>query len=133
MSSKEMKNINRRESARIEIKLRCHVTSPAIWVRSAMYTENISRSGVLVAWCGDGARVPVPAIGQIVTIEVELPANHGFGQKCIHCQGTVTRITGGDTDSPRIALRVNYMDFRSFHDKIRALEALKPIASSWMA
>jgi hypothetical protein len=133
MSSKEMKNINRRESARIEIKLRCHVTSPAIWVRSAMYTENISRSGVLVAWCGDGARVPVPAIGQIVTIEVELPANHGFGQKCIHCQGTVTRITGGDTDSPRIALRVNYMDFRSFHDKIRALEALEPIASSWMA
>ena len=37
-------------------------------------------------------RVPVPAIGQIVTVEIELPANHGFGQKCIHCQGTVTRV-----------------------------------------
>ena len=80
MTSKEMKNINRRESPRMEIKLQCHVTSPALWVRSSMYTENISRSGVLVAWSGDGARVPLPAVGQIVTVEIELPANHGFGQ-----------------------------------------------------
>ena len=43
-----MKNINRRESPRIEIKLRCHVTSPALWMRNPMYTENISRSGMLV-------------------------------------------------------------------------------------
>lgn len=133
MSPKEMKTINRRESPRIEIKLRCHVTSPALWVRSAMYTENISRSGLLVAWCGDGARPPLPANGQIVTVEIELPANHGFGQKCIHCQGTVARITDGETDTPRVALRVNYMDFRSFHDRIRALEALQPVANSWMA
>lgn len=130
-----MKNINRRESPRIEIKLRCHVTSPAIWMKTAMYTENISRSGVLIAWCGDGARIPVPAMGQIVTVEIELPANHGFGQKCIHCQGTVTRVVGeGEiVDGPRIALRVNYMDFRSFHDRLRAMEALTPVATSWMA
>lgn len=129
-----MKNINRRESPRIEIKLRCHVTSPAIWLKTAMYTENISRSGVLVAWCGDGARVPVPAVGQIVTVEIELPANHGFGQKCIHCQGTVVRVVlEGQPDGPRVALRVNYMDFRAFHDKLRVLEALQPVANSWMA
>jgi hypothetical protein len=133
MSLKEMKNINRRESPRIEIKLRCHVTSPALWVRSAMYTENLSRSGVLVAWCGDGMRIPVPAIGQIVTVDIELPAHHGFGQKCIHCQGAVARIVGGDTESPRVALCVNYMDFRAFHDRIRALEILQPVANSWMA
>ena len=100
-----------------------------------MHTENISRSGVLVAWRGDGVRVPVPAMGQIITVEIELPANHGFGKKCIHCQGTVTRIVGGavEADSPLVALRVNYMDFRSFHDQIRTLEALQPLASSWMA
>ena len=90
---KEMSNINRRESPRIEIKLRCHVTSPALWMRSAMFTENISRSGLLVEWRGEGSALPMPMIGQILTIEVELPANHGFGQKCIHCQGTVTRIS----------------------------------------
>ena len=128
-----MKNINRRESPRIDIKLRCHVTSPALWAQSAMYTENISRSGVLVAWRGAEASLPVPSIGQIITVEIELPANHGFGQKCIHCQGTVIRLVNSGEEFPRIALRVNYMDFRSFHDRIRAFEAMQPVASSWMA
>jgi hypothetical protein len=98
-----------------------------------MSTENISRSGLLVAWRSEGAQMPLPAIGQIVTVEVELPANHGFGQKCIHCQGSVTRISVAEPDNPRVALQVNYMDFRSFHDRIRALEALQPVANSWMA
>jgi len=128
-----MKNINRRESPRIEIKLRCHVTSPALWQRSAISTENISRSGVLLAWRAEGAALPVPTVGQIVTVEVELPANHGFGQKCIHCQGTVIRVSQSEPECPRVALQVNYMDFRSFHDRIRSLEALQPLANSWMA
>ena len=128
-----MKNINRRENPRIEIKLRCHVASPALWMRNAMNTENISRSGVLVAWCGDGARIPVPAIGQIVTVEIELPANHGFGQKCIHCQGTVARIVSDENESSRVALRVNFMEFRAFHDKLRTFEDSQPVANFWMA
>ena len=98
-----------------------------------MYTENISRSGVLIAWRGVGQELPTPSTGQIITVEIELPANHGFGQKCIHCQGTVIRMTRSSEDFPLIALRVNYMDFRSFHDRIRALEALRPVQNSWMA
>jgi hypothetical protein len=98
-----------------------------------MYTENISRSGILVAWQGEDAEaVPLPGVGQVVTVEIELPANHGFGQKCIHCQGTVTRTSNGDGGYPRVALQVNYMDFRSFQDRIRAMEALQPLAGSWM-
>jgi hypothetical protein len=127
-----MKTINRRESARIEIKLRCHVTSPAVWMNSSMCTENISRSGLMISWRGDTAPIPTPMVGQIITIEVELPVNHGFGQKCIHCQGTVTRVSH-ESDCPQVALRVNYMDFRSFHDRIRAMEAMQPVANSWMA
>ena len=98
-----------------------------------MHTENISRSGVLIAWRGVEATLPLPAIGQIITVEIELPANHGFGQKCIHCQGTVVRVVNSGEEFPHIALRVNYMDFRSFHDRIRAFEAMQPVASSWMA
>ena len=129
-----MKNINSRESPRIDIQLRCYVTSPALWMRSAMHTENISRTGILVAWRGeDGAAVPTPLVGQVVTVEIELPANHGFGQKCIHCQGTVTRTSCAEGGYPRVALQVSYMDFRSFHDQIRAMEALQPVESSWMA
>jgi hypothetical protein len=127
-----MKTFNRRQSPRIEIKLRCHITSPAFWAESEMYTENISRSGILVAWRGAEAAIQVPSIGQIVTVEIELPSNHGFGQKCIHCQGAVMRILS-DSEFPRVALSVNYMDFRSFHDRIRAFEAMQPVASTWMA
>jgi hypothetical protein len=130
-----MKTINRRESPRIEIKLRCHVTSPALWLKGGMHTENISRSGILIAWRGIDAALPLPAMGQIITVEIELPANHGFGQKCIHCQGLVMRVsaTSATSDCPRVALRVNYMDFRSFHDRIRAYEAMQPVANSWLA
>jgi len=102
-------------------------------MRSAMHTENISRSGLLVAWKGEDAPLPLPGVGQILTIEVELPANHGFGQKCIHCQGTVTRVAQDVEDSPHVAMRVNYMDFRSFHDRLRAAESSRPVATSWMA
>jgi hypothetical protein len=98
-----------------------------------MYTENISRSGLLIAWRGENAGLPVPSIGQIVTVEIELPANHGFGQKCIHCQGTVTRVSSAQRDFPSVAMRVNYMDFRSFHDRVRCMEAMRPVANSWMA
>jgi hypothetical protein len=129
-----MKNINSRESPRIDIQLRCYVTSPALWMRSAMHTENISRTGILVAWrAEDAAAVPVPVVGQVLTVEIELPANHGFGRKCIHCQGTVTRTSCAEGGYPRVALQVSYMDFRSFHDQIRAMEALQPVESSWMA
>ena len=98
-----------------------------------MYTENISRSGVFIAWRGVEAELPVPAVGQIVTVEIELPANHGFGQKCIHCQGRSCGSRTPRENFPRVALRVNYMDFRSFHDRIRAFEAMQPVANSWMA
>jgi len=97
-----------------------------------MFIENISRSGLLVAWKGEGPSLPMPVIGQILTIEVELPANHGFGQKCIHCQGTVTR-TYQDQENPRVAMRVNYMDFRAFHDRLRVMDAETPVVNSWMA
>ena len=126
-----MKTINRRESPRIDIKLRCHIASPAVWKQSAIYTENISRSGLLVAWRGTEATLAVPALGQIITVEIELPANHSFGQKCIHCQGTVARVNPSD-ESPTVALSVNYMHFRAFHDRIRA-DAMQPVATSWMA
>jgi PilZ domain len=126
-----MQNINRRESPRIDIKLRCHITSPALWAHGAMHTENISRSGILIAW--GISETSLPAVGQILTLEIELPVNHSFGQKCIHCQGVVSRVSRPDNDNPRVALQVNYMDFRSFHDELRSIERLRPAADSRMA
>ncbi len=128
-----MENINRRESPRMEIRLRCHVTSPAGWNRSSIFTQDISRNGVRIAWRSDGAVTPRPFPGQLITLEIELPANHGFGQKCIHCQGMVVRVSGTDEESTNVALRLNYMDFRSFNDRIRSFESLNPALNCWTA
>jgi len=128
-----MSQVNRRASHRVEIKLYCYVTSPAMWTRGAMHIENISRSGLLVVWRSDTGPLPTPAVGQILTVEVELPANHGFEPKCIHCQGAVARISIEDQDCPRVAVRLNYMDFRSFPNLAGLQPPVRVAASSWMA
>lgn len=128
-----MQTTNRRESPRIEIRLRCHITSPGVWAREEVHTENISRNGVLIVWRGGSGEEAAPALGQILTLEIELPAHHGFGPKCIHCQGTVTRVTRPAPESVIVALRVNYMDFRSFHNHLRSIQSMQPVASTWMA
>ena len=128
-----MKQINKRESPRLEIQLPCHVISPRIWAHCAMSTENISRSGILIAWHGRDVAHPLPSVGQLLTIDIELPEHHTFGQKCIHCQGTVLRIWLPENQYPRVALRINYIDFRPLHDDSRPLGAVAPIASSHLA
>jgi hypothetical protein len=127
-----MENINRRQNQRIEIKLRCHVSAPALWLPGAMYTENISRGGLLIAWLGESTPLPPPYLGQSITVDVELPASHGFGPRCIHCEGTVARIFEPG-DGPRVGLCVNYMDFRSLRDRMRAYETMRPAVNAWMA
>jgi len=134
-----MENMNRRHSQRIEIKLPCHVSAPALWIPGAIYTENISRGGMLIAWLGESPSWPLGP-GQSISIEVELPATHGFGARCIHCEGVVSRVTSSnDSELPgaapatRIALCINYMDFRSFHDRMRSIQSLQPAATAWMA
>jgi|SRR5579871_1050070 len=127
-----MKNINRRESLRIDIQLRCHISSPPVWSHCAMHTENISRNGLLIAWEDGDPSLRLPSTGQILTLDIELPAHHGFGPRCIHCQGTVTRIWQSEFDFPRIALQINYMDFRSLQDRLRSLDTIVPAANNWM-
>jgi len=128
-----MKHINKRDSPRLDIQLPCHVKFPGIWAQCAMNTENISRGGILIAWHGGDVVHPLPSIGQLLTIDIELPEHHGFGQKCIHCQGTVLRIWQPEQEHPRVALRINYIDFRPLHDGLRPLDAVRPAASSSMA
>lgn len=128
-----MRQVNRRESHRVEVKLRCYVISPPIWTRGAMYVENMSRNGLLLAWRSETGPVHPPAVGQFVTVEVELPSNHCFGPKCIHCQGTVARVSLEDRECPRVAVQLNHMDFRSFTDRAAAQLAPELTVISWTA
>ncbi len=126
-----MGHINRRETERMEVKLRCHLTSSLTWPRPVTgETENISRTGILLN-CQTPAEARSFAAGDLVTVEIELPANHGFGQKCIHCQGTVVRVDEKGTRTA-VALRVNYMQFREYIRGFSALRSTTPVAPQWM-
>src|SRR5690349_7784511 len=115
-----MKFINQRQNPRIDVRLRCRVSALGLCSGDQMWTENISRNGMLVIWRSALAG-ELPHVGQFVTVEVELPANHGFGRKCMHCQAQVVRVTTAGKDFPRVALSVNYMKFRAYHDNFSAL------------
>jgi hypothetical protein len=118
-----MKSINHRQSPRIDVRLKCQVSSPGLCHRRPMLTENISRSGLLVLWKSEENTV-LPQVGQLVTVDIELPAHSGFGRKCIHCQAEVVRVTVAGSEPPRVALSVNYMKFRAYRENISALEKL---------
>ena len=126
-----MKLINRRENPRLEIKLRCYVASPASRSRVEMQTENMSRNGLLIAWNHANGECPPPLVGQIITVEIELPAHHGFGPKCIHCQGAVVRVLREKPEAMQVALRLNYMDFRSLQSQYFRAQEPEIIPSAW--
>jgi len=49
----------------------------------------------------------------------------------MHCEGIVARVSDTDGECTQIALRVNYMAFRSLHDRMRAVESVYPAISHW--
>ncbi|MGA3042499.1 MAG: PilZ domain-containing protein [Bryobacteraceae bacterium] len=103
--------MNRRGSTRVAVRLACHV----VWLeggeRSAMLTENISRDGMLLRWDDSGGRLP--AVGQMLIVEVELPEQQGFERRCIRCQTTVARVHAEpDATFTWVGLRIHAMDFR---------------------
>jgi hypothetical protein len=76
-----------------------------------MFTENISRDGMLLRWQTGGARLP--NVGDMLIVEVELPEQEGFERRCIRCQTTVARVhTETDATFTWVGLQVHAMDFR---------------------
>jgi hypothetical protein len=122
-----MRSINRRETPRIDVKLKCHVSSPRVWSNGFVgVTENISRSGLLLLWNGKQVGSRLPRVGDLISMDIELPVHHDFPTKCIHCQGTVVRVSASENEAPRVALSVNYMKFRDYGrraGKVRDIEA----------
>ena len=129
-----MKSINQRQSPRIDIRLHCQVSSPGLCDRAAMVTENISRSGILMVWDDGTGGLQPPEVGKLLTVEIELPAHHGFGPKCIRCQAVVVRVTHPKGETPRVGLSINYMKFSEYRDNISALQKLAAAeVGSWVS
>ena len=128
-----MKSINRRETPRIDVKLKCHVTSPRVWSNGFVgVTENISRSGLLLLWNGkQSGNSRLPRVGDLITMDIELPVHHDFPTKCIHCQGTVVRVSVTENQAPHVALSVNYMKFRDYGGPAAAVQDIEAELGSW--
>jgi hypothetical protein len=98
----------------MDVKLKCHVAPMKTWPQGLSgVTENISRNGVLML-CAEGCRDDQPRIGEVVTVEIELPENPVFGRKCIHCQATVVRVSGESGQPFHVAFSVNQMKFMEY-------------------
>jgi hypothetical protein len=78
---------------------------------------NMSRSGILVAWDTNGLVSTPPEVGDLLSVDIELPANHSFGRRCIFCQTVVSRVTPGEHGKAIVALQVNQMQFRSYDQR----------------
>ena len=91
----------------------------------------ISRSGLLLLWAAQQNGERLPRVGDLITMEIELPANHDFPSKCIHCQGTVVRVSVLENEPPRVALTVNYMKFRDYGRRVSKAPGLEAEVGNW--
>jgi hypothetical protein len=104
--------MDRRLDPRLEVQLPCHL--PTLRGNSRVLvglTANISRGGMLVLWNSREAG-RLPKVGQLLDLEVELPANHSFGRKCLYCQATAVRVARPAEGRAAVAFRVHQMKFR---------------------
>jgi hypothetical protein len=101
---------NRRCSTRVAVRLACHLVWPQGGEANAMFTENISRDGMLLRW--DNAAF-LPKAGEMLIVEVALPEQEGFERRCIRCQATVARLNAEPGASfTYVGLQIHAMDFR---------------------
>jgi hypothetical protein len=76
-------------------------------------TENMSRGDILVVFDGEQSEDMLPSAGDPLIVEIDLPANHAFGRKCMQCQTTVVRVNKAEKGGSRAALRIHKMRFQS--------------------
>jgi hypothetical protein len=104
--------MERRANPRFDIRIRCEIAGSKTG-RSSGMTLNMSRHGVLISLDGIPPFEHIPARGEIVEAELELPTDYPGEQKCLKCFGVVVRASAPTDRDARIALQVHQMDFRT--------------------
>ncbi|MGQ9633109.1 MAG: PilZ domain-containing protein [Bryobacteraceae bacterium] len=110
--------MERRRNVRIQLTLQCRITACRGGQRWTGVTENMSRGDLLVSLGTDQLRGPAPSAGDPLLVEIELPANHAFGRKCMQCQTTVARLSNGPGGRLHLALRIHKMRFQNSAEAI---------------
>lgn len=102
--------MEQRAYPRLDVKARCHLMGSRSKACEGV-TENISRSGLLMRLRTNNSTLLLPKIGELMTVDIELPRNKKYGQKCLRCRGAVVRVINARKSSPRIALSIGQMRF----------------------
>lgn len=109
--------MNRRTNQRESVQLNCRLTGPGKNTRKIRgKTVNISRHGLLTVL----VEPTTPTLdflqpGKMWTVEVQLPSDHPFEPKCMHCQATVMRVSSAtNSGDVRVAFKINYMKFQNY-------------------
>ncbi len=106
--------MDRRRNTRLDINLPCRLNSPRLGSGSWRgVTEKISRGDVVVTLSAAVENAGLPEAGDPVLLEIDLPANHAFGPKCMQCQTTVIRVTQDEAGRSSVVMRIHKMRFQS--------------------
>lgn len=112
-----IKQMEQRSHERMQVPLECRVT--AIDKRqpdSVRVVENISRSGILIRWTNAGQCPELPALGDLIGVEMVLPVKHSFDPRTWYCSGEVVRITNPEPGAePTVAVKINSTKIRKLH------------------
>jgi len=105
--------MERRRGVRYEIELGCRLTRRGGHETIEATTQNLSRVGALVITDATTYTDPqvTPRVGDLVQIEVVLPANRDFGQRCLACEAIAVRVTA-ENGGLVLALQFERVDIR---------------------
>ncbi len=93
------------------MQLPCRLSFPAIWAGSVHgFTANMHRQGVLIA-CSLQADRRVPEVGSLASVQIELPPNDRFSQKCMKCETILTRVSQTGATEFQFAMRIREVNF----------------------
>lgn len=121
-----------RSSPRFEVSIPCKVEG-VITGQFAGTIENISRTGLFLHLIGSACRL-LPVVGEVVTVDISLPANRVYGQKYLRCSGTVVRVSSSRRIAPTLAISVDQMQFGRVFRSLslgRGDVARKPRSRRW--
>ena len=101
--------MERRSTERIDLQLTCFVSTGKVNCAPVCgFTENVSRSGMLMRWT-EG--VPLPPLRKKLVLDVQLPENSDFGARVMRCDARVVRVSPSDGNAHLVAVRVLSMRF----------------------
>ena len=108
--------------------MRCFVTTPKIPnTKLVAQAVDISKEGMRFSLDADTAAWRPFSMGDPVVIEVVLPADHDFGERCIHGKGSVVRVESDASGESVVAVAFDKVDFQKL--KSSTLLAAMPAAS----